>query len=178
MRIRYGDIWQHHHRPDVWVVVTTNTEVRCRNGTAVMGAGLAKQAALRFPDLPRIYGQVLQEVNPETGHPWASDDWHNPQLPWLYTKYRLVLFPTKVEWRLPSRMDLIHSNLYGFIQSWHSYCAEELDCCVNNGPYVAFPPLGCGHGGRDWVTEIEPMMSRILTSDRYVAVLPEDWRPI
>ena len=52
-----GDLWA--GPANAWRVVPTNRMTR-RDGSAVMGAGIALQAAERFPDLPRAYGVALR----------------------------------------------------------------------------------------------------------------------
>lgn len=52
-----GDLWDYSARGE-WIAITTNGITKA-NGQAVMGAGLAKQAATRYPDLPSWLGQRL-----------------------------------------------------------------------------------------------------------------------
>jgi hypothetical protein len=54
-----GNIWDHHQ--DGWIVVTTNGIIKS-NGDAVMGAGIALEAARKFPDLPRQLGDRLRVI--------------------------------------------------------------------------------------------------------------------
>ncbi len=44
-----GDIWKYADQGDV-IVITTNGSLT-RDGRAIFGRGVARQAALRFPDL-------------------------------------------------------------------------------------------------------------------------------
>lgn len=169
MRIVRGDIWDYHRR-GAFVVVPTNTCTRA-DGTAVMGAGLAKQAAERFPQLPEAYGFVLCEIDPLTGEEATPEEWHNPELPWIYEPERLVLFPTKCEWRKGSMLKLIHQNLESFTQQWGSFNAEQMRA-ARKGPFVAWPMLGCGLGGLNWETEVRPLMERYLQCERFAVVLP------
>ncbi len=66
-----------------WIVVTTNGVVN-PHGEAVMGAGLARQAAQRFPELPRLLGQALRE----TGN-----------LPYTRYSQHIITLPTNVHGR-------------------------------------------------------------------------------
>lgn len=52
-----ANVWD-VHAAGGWVVIPTNQQTRT-DGTAVMGAGLAKDAAERFPALPGAYGLAL-----------------------------------------------------------------------------------------------------------------------
>ena len=53
-----GNIWE-HHAAGGWVAIPTNGCVR-RDGSAVMGAGVALQAARKFPGLAAELGQRIR----------------------------------------------------------------------------------------------------------------------
>ena len=55
------DIWALHDS-GFWVVVPTNT-CKKKGGSAVMGAGLARDAALRYHDLAATYGESLTRLD-------------------------------------------------------------------------------------------------------------------
>jgi hypothetical protein len=55
------DIWALHDS-GFWVVVPTNT-CKKKDGSAVMGAGLARDAALRYHDLAATYGESLTRLD-------------------------------------------------------------------------------------------------------------------
>ena len=52
-----GNIWKAYENGD-WVAITTNCVVN-KNHHAIMGAGIAKQAKDRFPQLPKLLGQKM-----------------------------------------------------------------------------------------------------------------------
>lgn len=54
-----GDMWNVFGKVDLFCI-TTNSFLK-KNGEAVMGAGIAKQAAERYPELPRILGAYLTD---------------------------------------------------------------------------------------------------------------------
>lgn len=57
----FGDIWSYHSpHSNRWVVVTTNMYIK-KDGRAVMGRGVAKQALTLFPLIDVYYGNLLQE---------------------------------------------------------------------------------------------------------------------
>ena len=58
MREVVGDIWDYHAKGH-WVGITTNAVTK-ENGEAVMGRGIALQAAQRFPLLARQLGAKLR----------------------------------------------------------------------------------------------------------------------
>ena len=51
----FGDAWE--LSKDHFLCITTNGEVKI-NGQAVMGKGIAKEAANRFPELPEAFGRI------------------------------------------------------------------------------------------------------------------------
>jgi hypothetical protein len=155
MRIITGDLWT---VPAVWRVIPTNTCVR-RDGTAVMGAGIALQAARRHPDLPRELGAFLRRQPPGAPAPAAH-----------FPAYRLSCLPTKTDWRLPSSLDLIERGLRQFLADLPSLPEAA------PGP-IALPLLGCGLGQLH-SSDVLPLLHRLL-DDRFVLVLrsPASARP-
>ena len=59
MKRTTGDIWD-APPTDAWIVVPTNVGWK-RDGTNVMGSGIAEQAKVKFDDLPHRYGRWCQE---------------------------------------------------------------------------------------------------------------------
>mgnify|MGYP006048552271 CR=1 FL=1 len=62
----HGDLWDVHAQGS-WIAITTNGVIRT-NGHGVMGAGLAKQAADRFPRLPLLLGIHLRRFGIDSLH--------------------------------------------------------------------------------------------------------------
>jgi hypothetical protein len=145
MRIEHGDLWSYHQQ-GYWVVIPTNCQRR-PDGTAVMGAGLALQAAKRYPCLSWTYGQELRRGGQYRLEPGD----------------RLVLLPTKRHWKDPSDPELIRSGC-----QWLAGVAAHY-----SGHQFAVPLLGCGLGGLDWETQVRPILEEILTDDRFVVVIPK-----
>jgi len=58
MREVTGEMWNYYGREGFKICITTNGFVK-NDGTGVMGAGCAREAAERFPDLPYLLGQSL-----------------------------------------------------------------------------------------------------------------------
>lgn len=139
-----GDLWDYHAR-GYGVVIPTNLQVRA-DGTAVMGAGLAKQAAERFPEVPRKYAQHIL-LGYAGGRPWESSE------------DRLILLPTKEHWKDPSPLWLVERGI-----GWLA--------CRFAGPsqQVALPLLGCGLGGLDWEQDVRPICERHLSGPQFVVV--------
>ena len=113
------DVWE-LHEDGFWVLVPTNMR-RKKDGSAVMGAGLAKDAALRYPGLAAPYGRALGAGCPMMAFP----------------SWRLLLGPTKDDWRLPAKMGLVE-QLLDRVAEW---------CRTHPGEAVVVAAPGCGRGG-------------------------------
>lgn len=97
------------------------------NTVGVMGKGLARDAAKRWPDMAEDYRQWCRESKP-TGGAVAV---------WCYGE-RVCWFATKESWRHPSRMEWVADGL-GRLRDL--VIARNLTC--------ALPLLGAGLGGLD-----------------------------
>ena len=64
---------------------------------------------------------------------------------------KVLYFPTKDEWRFPSKMEYIEAGLDKFAKSYES--KKILSAC--------FPMLGCGCGKLKW-DEVYPLMDKYL----------------
>lgn len=110
------------------------TLVNTVNTVGVMGKGLAKKFADRFPDMLADYEIRCAEgaENRLTlGRPYL---FRRPETPWILN------FPTKDHWRSSSRLAPILEGLAYLRERLSEWEIESL----------AVPPLGCGHGGLEW----------------------------
>ena len=115
------DCWD-LHAAGFWVLIPTNRQTRT-DGSAVMGAGLARQAADRYPGLADRYGACLRRGQDRA----------------VITDHRLLLAPTKDHWRAPAVPDLVH-DLLEAAAGWTRTGAGVL----------VLPAPGCGLGGLPW----------------------------
>lgn len=90
------------------------------NTVGVMGAGLAKQFAIRYPDMVGPYKEACKTGDLDIGKPWRWND--------------VICVATKQHWRDPSQ--------YAFVE------ASLKHLCHYTTP-IALPPLGAGLGGLD-----------------------------
>lgn len=137
------DIWALHDS-GFWVVVPTNT-CKKKDGSAVMGAGLARDAALRYTDLAARYGESLTGGRAYLAVP----------------ERRLLLGPTKEDWRKPARMELVE-KLLAKVKRW---------CDKNPNEAAAVPALGCGLGGLSYGF-VRELAAQELATCRAVLVPP------
>lgn len=145
-----SDIFSIPSGPNTAVCVLTNGMVKS-NGHAVMGAGQAKQADQMFHCSERLGACLSLHGN----HVFDLGDVT------AYGKtYRLIAFPTKHDWRNGSHMELIEQSAHELVQ-----------LCDKLGIQTCYlPPAGCGLGGLNWKTQVEPMLSKILDG-RFITVL-------
>ena len=151
------DIWSFH--PADWIVITTNQGWKKSTGAAVMGAGIAKQAADRVAGLADWYGARNRH---RTAHDEAVD---------LYHPGKLVMFPTKVlnpafpelSWQGRSSLNLIHDALESMARVVEAFGEPGIN-------RVYLPPPGCG-SGKLQLWEVRPLLDRILKPSRVEFVL-------
>lgn len=130
MREVIGDIWHYHNQDSrSYIVIPTDGFVKS-NGCNVMGRGLARDAAKRFPSLPKMLGGHL-DLNGNHVAEWPS--------------IKLYTFPVKDVWYNKADVDLICRSV-----------GEILDI-VPPERKVYIPRVGCGNGGLDW-TEVQHIL--------------------
>ena len=111
------------------------------NTVGVMGKGLALSFKQRYPQMFEKYKQACEKHLLTTGKlmlVYEADHW-------------LLLFPTKENWRNPSKMEYIEKGLRKFVDTY-----EEKGITS-----IAFPRLGCGNGELNW-DEVKPLMEKYL----------------
>lgn len=113
------------------------------NCVGVMGAGLAKQARLKWPDMYKAYVNACAYKQVCIGHIWTYKDDNGI----------VICFPTKDHWRDPSQMSFIVSGLVSLNTFITVYRPNS----------IALPKLGCGHGGLLW-KDVLPQIEYYLES--------------
>ena len=141
---KYGDIW--NVQAD-WICITTNGMVK-KDGKGVMGAGIAKQAKMRFKNIDLALGKSIKENGNHVSFIHRNNE------KWI------VSFPTKYDWRDGSDINLI-------IRS-----AQELRSFYNRSPEkptVVLTRPGCGCGNLRW-EYVRPVIMGILDVDNFIVV--------
>lgn len=126
-----GDIF---NSPAQVLVNTVNT-------VGVMGKGLALSFKKRYPDMFDSYRKACEKHQFHVGKLmlcYAPDHW-------------ILLFPTKANWRNPSKMEYLEEGLNKFV---NTYAEKGISS-------IAFPKLGCGNGELSWC-DVKPVMERYL----------------
>lgn len=111
------------------------------NLKGVMGKGLAKTFANRFPEFVSLYKTAIR------------DGYLRKNVSCLiaYKGHRFLMFPTKDDWRNPSDVDDIRSTLVNLKKSLKTLKIHSL----------ALPALGCGCGGVDY-SEIKKLVLEVM----------------
>jgi hypothetical protein len=136
-----GNLWDYHqHGP---VCITTNGIIK-KDGTLVMGAGIALQAKQRFPSLPVVLADAVSQYGNHTFY--LPDE-------------NLFSFPTKNDWKDKSDINLIAQS------------ATELVNITNQMDFteVYLPKPGCANGQLSW-TSVRVVLGQILDS-RFIVVI-------
>lgn len=115
------------------------TIVNTVNCVGVMGAGIALECRLRYPEMFTQYARLCDEKKIDVG------------ILWLFkSPNRWVLnFPTKKHWKYPSKEQYLHAGLQKFMDTYESKNIES----------IAFPLLGAQHGGLDASQSLKLMES-------------------
>ncbi len=124
----------------------TQAKVNTVNCTGVMGAGIALEYKLRYPEMHEDYVTKCKSKIIQVG---KVD----------YFKYSdslaIINFPTKLHFKYPSKIIWIEKGLQNFVDTY-----EE-----NNIKSIAFPKLGTGKGGLDWKHVKEIMLHYLSNLD-------------
>ena len=139
-----GNIWDYHDKAK-WIVITTNGSVR-KNGEAVMGRGVALQAKQRYPDLPKLLGEMIKKEGNRVHY-----EWHRG----------LIFFPTKHNWWEKSDLELIEESTQRLVKLFDS---QVLGC----PPSIYMVRPGCHNGKLDW-GDVKPILEKYL-DDRFTVV--------
>jgi len=132
----------------------------------VMGAGLAKQFADVCPKAKAKHADLVRWGGIKIGEPSMSYG--------LYSR-PVIWFPTKRDWRDPSKLEWITKGLdclSGLIHRiyecpWHRYSGgHTAEGMRQDG--IAMPALGCGLGGLEW----NPVAMAIR---KFSVSLPDGW---
>ena len=118
------------------------TYVNTVNCAGIMGAGIALEFKLRYPEMFNDYVNKCQLKQMKVGVPrifeYSEDIW-------------IMNFPTKGHWRYPSKMIWIEEGLKYFVENYKKRNIES----------IAFPKLGTSNGGLEW-EEVKALMDKYL----------------
>ncbi|SCI61369.1 macro domain-containing protein [Intestinibacter bartlettii] len=119
------------------------TLVNTVNCFGIMGAGIALEFKLRYPEMFEEYEVMCENKKMKTGIPRIYEYSENL---WIMN------FPTKNHWRYPSKMQWIEQGLKYFAENYKNRNIES----------IAFPKLGAANGGLEW-NEVKSIMEKYLS---------------
>ena len=165
METLIGNIWKIAKKSDV-ICVGTNIGWR-KDGTNVMGAGLAKQVVKKFPAISKQYGALCQKFGEET--PTVIY-----KAPDSISVFGFAMCPTKplnnatpwLSWRNESALWLIEKSARELAEAIPQLESSDVpDMQIPYDGRILVTMLGCGNGGLQ-ESIVEPKLHEILTSPR------------
>lgn len=118
------------------------TLVNTINCVGVMGKGLALEFKNRYPAMFDKYKT------------FCDKGVFKPGVLWIYKAEDgtwVLNFPTKIDWKNPSKIEYIEEGLKKFVEIWQEKGVKS----------IAFPLLGCKNGGLD-PDDVIPIMEKYL----------------
>jgi len=122
-----------------------HTLVNTINCDGIMGKGVAKVFKDKYPEMFKDYRSKFENNELEIGKPYLFQDDH----------IKILNFPTKQHWRSPSILKNISDGLDYFIAHYQDWGIIS----------IAFPPLGCGNGGLNWIDVAPLMIEKLIPLD-------------
>lgn len=146
MKEQTGNLWE-LVGPDDILVITTNGFVR-KDGSAVMGRGIAYQATQHDPEVAPMLGHLLTEFG---NHVHLIRD----------KKPMWFSFPVKHHWKDKADINLIERStqeLSQWVDDFYPYFVDN----------IYLPRPGCGNGRLKW-EDVKPVIEPYL-DDRFIVV--------
>jgi O-acetyl-ADP-ribose deacetylase (regulator of RNase III) len=134
--------------------------VNAVNTVGVMGKGIALQFKRTFPENFTAYAKACMQGEVMIGRMFVTNAVRAGGPGWI------VNFPTKKDWRHPSKVEYVEAGLTDLIRVIERQKIRS----------IALPPLGCGLGGLDWAV-VRPLIEATfagLPSVRTVVFEPTD----
>ena len=132
------------------------TIVNTVNCVGVMGAGIAYEFRLREPEMFEKYKGLCSMNQIDIGKLWICETKHKE-----HANFQKILnFPTKDNWKYPSKEEYLHLGLEKFVASYKE----------KNITSVAFPLLGADRGGLDKNRSISIMKQHLSKCDIEVEI--------
>jgi O-acetyl-ADP-ribose deacetylase (regulator of RNase III) len=130
------------------------------NCVGVMGRGIALEFKERYPDMFAEYVKLCKRGHIQVGFMWF---WLNPHFHSYLDGPRYVInFPTKENWRNPSKIEWISAGLADLRNRVTMLGIES----------IAIPALGCSNGKLSW-TDVRPLIMEKLNDLEISIILYE-----
>ena len=118
------------------------TIVNTINCVGVMGAGIAYEFRLRHKEMFSRYIELCEKRQIDIGKLWIYKN----------KDKKILNFPTKYDWRYPSKEEYLHKGLQKFVDTYSQRGIES----------IAFPLLGAQKGGLSEKKSLEIMHHYLL----------------
>ena len=132
-----------------------NTIVNSINCVGVMGAGIAFEFRLRYPQMFKEYKEMCDKEEITVGKLWI---YNAPD------GRKIINFPSKHHWKLPSKYEYLESGLQNFLEIYEK---EDIDS-------VAFPVLGANKGSLPEKSVLKLMLNYLSNCDIPVEIYTYD----
>lgn len=110
-----------------------------------MGAGIAYECRLRYPEMYEKYQALCKDNLLQIGTLWI----------YKASNKNILNFPTKTDWKQPSKIEYLEKGLQKFVDT---YKEKEITS-------IAFPLLGASHGGLTQEQSISTMKRYLSQCD-------------
>lgn len=167
------DLWR---IPCNWICIPTNGVCK-EDGTAVMGAGAALEAAQKYWEVPFRLGELLRkDGNKVHLLQTFTRDTYVPRVDTtkFYQMEQVVVslysFPTKHHFREKSDTALIEKSCKEILQKYNSILWQNEFLYDKKPiiPKIVIPRAGCGRGGLNWENEVKPIFQKYFESDNFI----------
>lgn len=138
-----GDIFQKRAEGN-WIIIPTNGTVK-KDGTCVMGRGLALDIKNFYPEFPAMLGGAIESTGNQV---------------YIWPEYGVVTFPVKHNWWEKADLELIEKSCGELKSIIHRFFDKSVPLHVT----FYIPKVGCGNGKRDWETEVKPILMKHLST--------------
>lgn len=105
----------------------SQTIVNTVNCVGVMGAGIAYECRLRYPNMYKRYVDICKAKQLQIGTLWL----YKTDNKWILN------FPTKYDWKYESKIEYLEKGLLKFVETYKAKGIQS----------IAFPVLGASNGG-------------------------------
>ena len=125
------------------------------NCVGAMGAGLALEFSLRYPEMKKKYEDDCKSKRVKIGE----------IITYKEKDCLIVGFPTKLHWKYPSELKWISDGLDYMARHYKEWNIRS----------IAIPPLGCSNGGLNFELEVKPLIESKLKDidlDVFICVDP------
>ena len=155
----FGNMWDFDN---TYIKCITTNGTITKDGRNVMGGGCAREAAERYPELPSIVGEFIQNHGNKFFPARFGGGRFSSNQPNC-----ILIFPVKHQVWANADINLIVESCHKLMEFADTYLV------ISNGNYdgktkILLPRPGCGSGGLDW-KDVKPIIEPIL--DDRIAII-------